>query len=88
MSCLRACFQMNYIVFCAQGGPGGPAPHIPPGANIGQSVGNFKKNYRQASPAQRPAHGCLQHTCDLCCLCHSLMGFQLIVFSLSVHHLA
>ncbi len=33
----------------AQGGPrpGGPPPHIPPGANIGQSVGNYKKNYRQ-----------------------------------------
>ncbi len=38
----------------AQGGPrpGGPPPHIPPGANIGQSVGNYKKNYRQVRARQ------------------------------------
>ena len=80
MPCLRACFSKTYLMSCAQGGPGGPAPHIPPGANIGQSVGNFKKNYRQASPARNPARGCLQHIRDLCCLCHSLMCFQLFGF--------
>ena len=30
-----------------QAGPGGPVPHVAPGTQLGQSLTNFKKNYRQ-----------------------------------------
>jgi hypothetical protein len=32
---------------CVQGGPGNIPPHLPSGTHVGQSLGNFKKNYRQ-----------------------------------------
>ncbi len=82
--------RSSYFVSRAQGGPGGPAPHIPPGANIGQSVGNFKKNYRQVSPAQATSvFSCnIPVTCVACvpayCVCRQLV----FVFAPGVHHLA
>lgn len=44
-------YLLLLLTMRAQGGPGGAPPHIPPGANIGQSLGNYKKNYRQVCPA-------------------------------------
>lgn len=41
------CKYANYVAVLQNGSQ--TAPDLPPGAPIGQSIGNYKKNYRQVS---------------------------------------
>jgi hypothetical protein len=50
------CTLLQHIltIFCCDAQGTQIVPHIPANANIGQSLGNYKKNYRQVRPSCSP----------------------------------